>query len=267
MALVALLTISAYFLADTVDAFIGHSLEASPKFAGLAGQGVSALQPHRELSAYSSIMERGLFGDGKGPSSSPVAQDATSYKLIGTVEGNVFSGAVLADSAGQAFYRLNRKLPDGSILIRVMRNKITLRRSDNTNIDLEIVDDNKIVGMPTRGVSGAGVKKLSDGRFMVDQKEILASTENINQVLTQARAVPYLEQGKTTGFRISEIVPGSIYSRIGLQNGDVVQRVNSQSLEDPGKFFQLYQGLRNERSISIDLMRGGQHLTLNYEIR
>ena len=59
----------------------------------------------------------------------------------------------------------------------------------------------------------------------------------------------------------------SIYTRIGLQNGDIVQQVNSQSLDDPGKFFQLYQGLQNEKTIAIDLIRGGQRQTLNYEIR
>jgi general secretion pathway protein C len=102
---------------------------------------------------------------------------------------------------------------------------------------------------------------------MVDQREMLASTENMNQMLTQARALPYVEQGKTVGFKISEIVPGSIYEKIGLQNGDVIQKVNSQEVDDPAKFFQLYQGLKTERYISIDLIRGGQRQTMSYEIR
>jgi general secretion pathway protein C len=267
LALVALLTVSAYFLADIVDVLIGHSLEASPKITHPEGRELLALRPGRELSDYSSILERGLFGEGKRPSASPVAAEAASYKLIGTVEGDVFSGAVLADSAGQAFYRLNRKLPDGSTLIKVMRTRITLRRPDGKTADIEVVDDTRMVGMPKSGTSGSGVRKLADGRFMVDQREVLASAENISQVLTQARAVPYMEQGKTAGFRISEIAPGSIYTKIGLENGDIIQRVNSQDLNDPGKFFQLYQGFRNERSIAIDLLRGGQRLTLNYEIR
>jgi type II secretory pathway component PulC len=38
-------------------------------------------------------------------------------------------------------------------------------------------------------------------------------------------------------------------------------------VDDPGKFFQLYQGLKNEKSITIDVMRGGQRQTLNYDIR
>jgi general secretion pathway protein C len=267
LVLVALLTVSAYFLADTVDAMIGRSLSAAPKYTSPVESGRIALQPRRELSEYSSILERGLFGEGKGPSSGPVAAETTSYKLIGTVEGAAFSGAVLEDSTGQAFYRINQKLPDGSAIVKVMREKVALKRPDGVIVNLEVEDATKIMPMKAAGAGNEGVRKLPGGKFMVDQKEVLASTENMNQILTQARAVPYLEQGKTVGFRISEIVPGSIYEKIGLVNGDVIQKVNAQEVDDPAKFFQLYQGLRNERNISIDLIRSGQRQTLNYEIR
>jgi len=268
LVLVVLLTISAYFLADTVDAMIGRSLEAAPTYTTPLERNNTALQPRRELSEYSSILERGLFGEGKGPSSAPAAVQSVSYKLIGTVEGEQFAGAVLEDSSGQAFYRMNQKLPDGSAIVQVMRDKVLIKRADGSTVPVEIVDDTKIVSMQKPGSNlGAGVQKLGDGKFAVDQKEILASTENMSQMLTQARALPYQEQGKTIGFKISEIVPGSIYEKIGLQNGDVIQKVNSQDVDDPAKFFQLYQGLKNERSISIDLIRGGQRQTLTYDIR
>jgi general secretion pathway protein C len=267
LVLVALLTVSAYFLADTVDAMIGRSLSAAPKYTSPVESNRAVLQPRRELSDYSSILERGFFGEGKGPSSGPATAETASYKLIGTVEGAAFSGAVLEDSTGQAFYRTNQKLPDGSAIVKVMRKSVALKRPDGVTVNLEVEDETKIVPMKASGAGGEGVRKLSSGKFMVDQKEVLASTENMNTILTQARAVPYLEQGKTVGFRISEITPGSIYEKIGLVNGDVIQRVNSQEVDDPAKFFQLYQGLRNERNITIDLIRSGQRQTLNYEIR
>jgi general secretion pathway protein C len=273
LALVVLLTISAYFLADTVDAMIGRSLNANAATGAVLpldrDQPVQQLQ--RDISAYSAILERGLFGDGKAPSTGPegAAVPVMNYKLIGTVEGEVFAGAVLEDKTGQAFYRINQKLPDGSAMVKIMQNKVTIRRSDGVTVNLEVVDDTKIVNVPQPGANGGGlgVKKLSDGKFVVDQQEVLASTENMGQILTQARALPFIEQGKTVGFKISEIVPGSIYEKIGLQNGDVIQRVNSQDVDDPAKFFQLYQGLKNERSIAIDLLRNGQRQTLNYDIR
>jgi general secretion pathway protein C len=268
LVLTALLTLAAYFLADTVDAMIGRSLEAAPQYTAPLSRDRQQLRPKRELGDYASVLDRGLFGDGKAPASGGVGAEAVSvsYKLIGTIEGEQFSGAVLEDSAGQAFYRINQKLPDGSMIVKVMRDRVSIKRADGVMVTVEVSDDARIVPVGAAG-NGSGVKRLSDSKFMVDQKEVLASTENMSQMLTQARALPYVDQGKTVGFRITEITPGSIYEKIGLQNGDVIQRVNSQDVDDPAKFFQLYQGLRNERSISIDLLRGGARQTLDYEIR
>ena len=263
-ALLAFLTAAAYFSADTVDAVIGRSLEAAlpaPSFHRAA----AVVAQVREMNSYASVLERGLFGDGTKPSVAAAPVSSTVYKLIGTVEGTAFAGAVLDDGKGQAFYQRDRKLPDGSVLTKVMHNKVVLRRPDGTEAVVEIVDDTKIIAV--RPNANPGVVRGPNGSFVVDQREVLASTRNMGTVLTQARALPYVEGGKTVGFRINEIVPGSIYTKIGLQNGDVVQRVNSQEINDPAKFFQLYQGLQNERNITIDLLRNGRHETLNYEIR
>jgi general secretion pathway protein C len=266
-ALMALLTLSAYLLADTVDAMIGRSLDASAKVVRPVNDERAGIPARKELSDYSSILERGLFGESKGPSSAPTAAAYTDYTLIGTVEGESFAGAVLADTANlQAFYRLGQKLPDGSQIVKVKHDRVFLKRPDGSTVEIVIVDDTKIVNV-AKAVPGSGVRKIGEGKFMVDQREVASSTENLSKILTQARALPYIEAGKTVGFRISEIVPGSIYDKIGLQNGDVVQRVNSQDVNEPGKFFQLYQGLKDEKSISIDLLRNGQRQSLNYDIR
>jgi general secretion pathway protein C len=264
-----LLTLSAYLLADTVDTMVGKSLNAAPKFTGPLDRGQQAVIPRKELSDYSPILERGLFGDGKAPAAGAgaAAVEASVYTLIGTVEGEQFAGAVLQDESNQqVFYRRDQKLPDGSRIVKVTHSRVTLRKADGGTIDLQMVDDTKIVDM-AKASPDSGVRQVSARKFVVDQREIASSTENLGQILTQARALPYVEDGKTVGFRMSEIVPGSIYEKIGLVNGDVVQRVNSQDVNDPGKFFQLYQGLKDEKQISIDLIRNGQRQTLNYDIR
>jgi len=268
LSLVLLLTVSAYFLADTVDAVIGRSLDAAPQFTGPLGQERPLLEPRRELSDYTSILERGLFGEGKGTAATATSE-SSAYRLIGTVEGRSFAGAVLEDAGGvQNFYRIHEKMPDGSQIIKVQRDRVTIKRADGGTVDVQVVDDARIVSVSKPGAQDPrGVRKLSEGKWIVDQREVASNTENLSQMLTQARALPYMENGKTAGFRISEIVPGSIFEKIGLQNGDVIQRVNAQDMDDPGKFFQLYQGLKEERNITIDLMRAGQRQTLTYEIR
>jgi general secretion pathway protein C len=167
----------------------------------------------------------------------------------------------------QSFYRLNEKLPDGSRIVKVKRDSVSLKREDGSITVLEMVDDTKIVMATPTANASSGVRQLSKDKWMLDQREVAASSENMSQILTQARALPYMEAGKTVGFRISEIVAGSIYEKIGIKNGDVIQKVNAQDVDDPGKFFQLYQGLKEEKNITIDLMRNGQRQTLSYEIR
>lgn len=271
--LVALLTLSAYFLADTVDAMIGRSLSAAPKFTSPLDGERTGIAPRKELSDYASILERGVFGDGKAPRAGETSVvEPSVYVLIGTVEGSSFAGAVLQDETNaQTFYRLNEKLPDGSRIIKVRRDWVTLRKADGGTIDIQLQDDTKIVNVasrtPARPPDRGGIRRLSADQYVVDQREVATSTENLSKILTQARALPYLQDGKTVGFRISEIVSGSIYDRIGLQNGDIIQRVNAEDVSDPGKFFQMYQGLKDERQITIDLLRSGQPQTLNYEIR
>ncbi len=106
VSLIALLTLAAYFLADTVDSMIGRSLDAAPKFTGPLSAEPSAIVPRKELSDYSSILERGLFGEGKSAVSGQASVEASTYTLIGTIEGEAFAGAVLQDATNvQMFYR------------------------------------------------------------------------------------------------------------------------------------------------------------------
>ncbi len=76
-----------------------------------------------------------------------VAQEAIAppaFRLIGTIEGKDFSGAVLIDAAGkQMFYRLYDTAPDGSKITAVSGGSIVLRRPDGTRYELYIIHDMK----------------------------------------------------------------------------------------------------------------------------
>ena len=42
----------------------------------------------------------------------------------------------------------------------------------------------------------------------------------------QARIVPSFKDGVAQGFKLFSIRPDSIYSKIGIQNGDVIKRIS-----------------------------------------
>jgi general secretion pathway protein C len=86
--------------------------------------------------------------------------------------------------------------------------------------------------------------------------------------LTKARVVPDLTpDGKSDGFRIVSISPASFYERIGLRNGDVIQRINGIEVKDPQSFMQVFTQLKDETNITMDLMRNNQKESFSYEIR
>ena len=102
---------------------------------------------------------------------------------------------------------------------------------------------------------------------MLDRREIDAALSDTTRLLTQAQAVPYLTDGKLDGFRLNSVMPLGFFDKIGLQTNDVLQRINGVELRDPGMLLSLFQQLRNERTIRVDLVRNTQRQTLTYDIR
>ena len=82
-----------------------------------------------------------------------------------------------------------------------------------------------------------------------------------------ARIVPSFKNGKPNGFKLFSIKPGSIYSKIGMQNGDVIQRINGYEMNSPDKALEIYQKLKDASSINIDMLRRGQSRSVSYNIR
>ncbi len=121
-----------------------------------------------------------------------------------------------------------------------------------------------VASVPT----GEGIKRLSDTQFEVAQSEIDAVMNGGMASMAQdVRIVPYFEGGVAKGFKLYSIKPGSLLSKIGLMNGDVIQKVNGYDISSPEKALQVYGLLKNEKSVQVDLTRNGQNKTIGYSIR
>src|SRR5262249_16037424 len=88
------------------------------------------------------------------------------------------------------------------------------------------VADNSDAPPSTPDPPGGGVNKTGANDYEVDGSYLDATLANLNEVATQARIVPSFQNGKSNGLKMFSIKPGSIYSKIGMQNGDVIQKIN-----------------------------------------
>lgn len=117
------------------------------------------------------------------------------------------------------------------------------------------------------GAAASGVKKTGEGAYLVDRREVEHTVANLNEVITQARAVPVLADGKGAGFKLFNIKPGSIFEKIGLEDGDIVQRVNDTELSDPSKAVGLLEEIQSMSQIKVNFTRSGKTRSYTYTIR
>ena len=121
-------------------------------------------------------------------------------------------------------------------------------------------------GPPSGDVDPSRIKKIGEDRYVIAREEVDKQLSNLNVLATQARIVPHFEGGQGAGFKLFAIRPGSLYSMIGIQNGDVIKQINGDMINSPDKALEAYARLKNSNNIVIDVVRNGQKKTLTYNI-
>src|SRR5438046_161089 len=111
------------------------------------------------------------------------------------------------------------------------------------------------------------IRRTSENAFVVDRRELDGAADNMSALLTQASAIAELRDGRPAGFRLFQIRSDSLFTRLGLQDGDVVQRVNGRAIADPAALLGFLARLKTEPRVALDIVRGDAPRTLVYELR
>lgn len=78
---------------------------------------------------------------------------------------------------------------------------------------------------------------------------------------------PVYAGGGVSGFRVLGVQPGSIYDKLGLKNGDIIQNVNGQVVDNPQKALAFFDQLGPSQDVGIQVNRRGRHKTLTYKLK
>jgi len=111
-----------------------------------------------------------------------------------------------------------------------------------------------------------GIRAVGDNRYEVQRAVIDGTLSNLNSIATQARIVPSFKNGVANGFKLFSIQPGSFYTAIGVENGDVIQKINGYEINSPDKALEIYQKLREARHVTMDIERNGQPIRKEYNV-
>ena len=278
-----LLALAATFAANAVSSVVRGRLAHGGVAVGKTSDDGAKHAKNRPLGDYLAIAKRDLFAAVPASEPQPVAGTAlraapASLQLLGTGSRGDKAFAVIEDAKTkvQRILTVGDKVDDAEVVDIGWRHMV-LRRAGQEELLLvppNLSGDGSASASTTAvsntaaaAADGEQIRKIGDDRYLVAQAEVEHSMSNLSELFTQMRAVPNMQDGKTNGFRLFAIRSGSLFQKIGLQNNDVVQRINGIDLNDPGKAMSLFQDLQGETKLSVDVVRGGETRTLSYEIR
>ena len=104
------------------------------------------------------------------------------------------------------------------------------------------------------------------GKIVIDQGEVDNALTNLDKLYTEIRIVPNFKNGKAAGMKVLSVKPGSIFNKLGLRRGDILEQINGLEL-DIKSGMALFAQLKDAKNLTIDLKRKGQKKSLEYEIR
>lgn len=230
----------------------------------------------KDISEYEGILKNNPFGFPGGQlrplgvkAGGPISQ--LDAKLIGTVSGpQIFSYAVFVDKNGrQDVFKLGENVFGAGKLRKIEKERVFIAGTSGIS-EIQIADIVAIKDVtPPSGATGANdfARSAGSGTYIVDQKKILHALENPNQLMTDVRLQPNIVNGQQEGFILREVRSGGIYQSLGLQNGDVLLRINDYGITNPENALQAFTALRGMDRVQLDIVRGGSKVTMTYLIR
>jgi general secretion pathway protein C len=112
-----------------------------------------------------------------------------------------------------------------------------------------------------------GIEKINDSNFNLSRSLLNKVLDNAGKLIGIAAVRPKIENGQSVGMEMGGVRPGTLLTKIGLQNGDVLESVNGQSLSSPDAALGAYTTLRTADKFNLSIQRGGRPMTINYNLQ
>lgn len=268
------------FTRDIISIFLTADKKTNAQTI-IAGQGDTK---KKYLMDYSLILKKNPFGFNAGElfplsSKTDAAKILADVKLIGTVSGHKeVAYAIFTDKNNiQEIFKLGDSVFDLGRLQSIGKNVVIIndngKKREIKMEDIVIIKEAKLSDRQKNGAfdlfSGNEFsKKVTDSSYIVDSQRLKQAIENPNKIMTDARLLPNTApDGGQEGYMLREVKDGGIYHNLGLQNGDVLLRINEYNISRPDAALQAFTALTGMDRVQIDIIRSGAKMTMTYQIR
>ena len=224
------------------------------------------------LSNFMAITERNLFGSLEKATEGVKEEEVETLEptslriaLLGTVTGDEQNAFAVIEETGkrkQGLYKVGDSIQNATVKM-ILREKVVLRVG--TKDEILTMEESAASRREKGRETPQAAKKGST--ITVNRKDLESSLKNINKLLSQVRIRPHFTDGKSDGLSVSRIKANSVFSKLGLKNGDIVQNINGKPINSPDDVLELYEKLKSGSRVSVEVTRKGELKTMNYRFR
>lgn len=173
--------------------------------------------------------------------------------------------------------REGEKIKDMAQIGRIDRQKMVFKNLKTGTCEYIANEDKKLKRMspleilrPTQGKKlmnsqkKSGIKNAGHS-YKIPGKVREEMLTNISEVLTQARAIQINNPDGSLSFKITEIVPNSIYSKLDIQNDDIVSSINGKKITNINEVMTLFGNIRQIDHFELGILRNGAEVNKEYD--
>ncbi len=247
------------------------------------------LPEKKDIMNYTTIMDKNPFGPPLKLHPITVTQEKiiqqapiSDLVLIGTAVGLKNPGyAIFIDKSDssrgeQEIFAFGEDVFNYGKLVKISASDVELEKNSSINSiamkdketgNKKIVSRKNKKNTSRKSSKKSFAKKIGDRKYVLDSRKVQQSLANPERLLTDARLLPVIKNGKQEGFIISEVVPDGMYHSLGLINGDTLLKINGLEISNPEVAIQAMTALKGMNSIDLDIIRNGAKMSLSYQIK
>ena len=224
----------------------------------------------KAVSAFAAVVEKNPFGI-KGARFSVIekktgaATDPKGLVLKGVITYRPGFAFIENKDALQMLFKRGDEVFGAGRLTAIYADRVSLSNSSGL-FDLKFPAIESIAAKGPSGAAYPGQPQKSSREMTFDKEQIKKFLENPNELLTGARLMPVIKNGRQEGFLVREVRPGGIYETMGLQNGDIILRANNLELNSPGDGVKIFNMIKELDRMELDIIRNGVPVTQVYQI-
>ena len=184
----------------------------------------------------------------------------TNHKGWITIEDNKNITHILSCNDLYRGYKLNKIFNTYVIFTKNNQEyKLSLKQENkNTNYSITKIDKEE-----------KQVEKIiiDDGKVTVKRDYVNKYINNFNKIWKDISINEVFKNSKINGFKVTRIRSNSVFSKLGLRQGDILKEVNNIELKSYNDAFKIYKKINKINNLHIKVLRNNQEVELDYEIK